>query len=171
MADEDDSGTSFSEDDIQILLSHAPENRPKGGFLTADPDPTDKDCSGMAVRLDVAVLAVRLTCWKVVTRIYPKKRRTLLGAAEQRIEQWIAKWGTKTIGRALVGEAAKQLAKDIAGWLLDIINIFEAAKNAREVEQLIRGQCHVVRRQLLSQALTKSHRPHRKVVSTRHGKR
>lgn len=162
--DEDDSGTSLSEDDIQQLLSHAPENKPKGGYLNADPDPTDEDCSGLAVRLDVAVLAVRLTAWKVVTRVYPKKRRSILTQIKQSFENFVAKTVVTGIAKTFI----KELAKQVASLFTSILQFVNAVRNAREAEELIRGACHTIRQQLLQQALSKKRTRSRRIVSTRH---
>lgn len=166
MADEDDSIDS----DLQFDLDHAPENYPPGGYLAADPDPTDADCSGLAVRLDVAVIAVRLTAWKVVTRIYPKKRKTVLGQIRTAVRNFAVSKGITAVAKKLAGAALKEAAEQIASFVNDLLSFLQTRKNAQEVEALIRGQCHVVRRQLLAQALPKQSSRRRKVVSTRHVK-
>ena len=153
--------TLSDEDDIQDALTRAPENRPPGGYFPRSTEPDTWELRGRAVRLDVAVLALRLLTFKVVTRSFPSIYRRNLGQMKQSLIEAAAKF--------VIGKAVRQLVAELLSWVKFVFDLWSAAKGQKEFEMLIRGQALVLQRQLRDQALPIGRRKrHRKVVSSRH---
>lgn len=153
--------TPSDDDDIQDALTRAPENFPPGGYFKRSTEPDTWALSGRAVRLDVAVLALRLLTFKVVTRSFPSIYRRKLTSMRQSLIEAGAKF--------VIGKAVKILAKELLSWVQFVFDLWDAAKGQKEFEMLIRGQALVLQRQLRDQALPIGRRKrHRKFVSSRH---
>lgn len=153
--------TFDDEDSIQDALTRAPENRPPGGYFPRSTEPDSWALRGRAVRLDVAVLALRLLTFKVVTRTYPSIYRQKVSTMKGKLLEAGAKF--------VIGKAAKALSKELLGWVQFFFDLWNAAKGQKELERLIRAQALVLQRQLRDQALPIARRRrHRKIVCSRH---